>query len=94
MQSFSFNPPINLVEEGKWLLRVTSFECTKSVFNITSENSSFSTTIPGHWESKSAEKTMDEPIKLLELRSQKSVELHVEQGRKKGLILINDYSLS
>ena len=26
MQTFSFNPPINLVEEGKWLLGVTSLK--------------------------------------------------------------------
>ena len=26
MQTFSFNPPINLVEEGKWLLAVTSLK--------------------------------------------------------------------
>ena len=26
MQPFSFNPPINLVEEGKWLLGMTSFD--------------------------------------------------------------------
>ena len=37
-QKFSFNPPINLIEEGKWLLGVTSLECTNSVFNITNEN--------------------------------------------------------
>ena len=35
MQTFSFNPPINLAEEGKWLLAVTSFEATNSVLNIT-----------------------------------------------------------
>ena len=35
---FSLNPPINLVEEGKWLLGVSSFECTNSVFNINNEN--------------------------------------------------------
>ena len=35
MQTLSFNPSINLSEEGKWLLAVTSFECTNSVFNIT-----------------------------------------------------------
>ena len=51
METFSFIHPINLVEEGKWLLGVTSFECTNSVFNITNENNSFSITIPGHWES-------------------------------------------
>ena len=94
MQTFSFNPPINLVEEGKWLLAVSSFECTNSVFNITNENNSISITIPGHWNSESAEKTIDELNKLLELRSQNDIDLHVEQVRKKGIILINDYSLS
>ena len=34
METFSFSPPINLVEEGKWLIAVTSFEATNSVFNI------------------------------------------------------------
>ena len=94
MQTFSFNPPIMLLEEGKWLLAVSSFECTNSVFNITNENNSFSIIIPGHYETESAEKTIDELNKLLELRSQNGIDLHVEQVRKKGLILINDYSLS
>ena len=94
MQTFSFNPPINLVEEGKWLLGVSSLECTNSVFNITNKNGLFSIIVPGHWESESAEKTIDELNKLLELRSENGIELHVEQVRKKGLILINDYSLS
>ena len=31
-QTFSFNPPINLVEEGKWLMAVSLFDCTNSVF--------------------------------------------------------------
>ena len=94
MQTFSFNPPINLFEEGKWLLAVSSFECTNSVFNITNENNSLSIIVPGHYETESAEKTINEPNKLLELRSQNGIELHVEQVRKKGLISINDYSLS
>ena len=94
MQTFSFNPPINLFEEGKWLLAVSSFECTNSVFNITNENNSFSIIVPGHYETESAEKTINQLNKLLELRSQNGIELHVEQVRKKGLILINDYSLS
>ena len=55
-QTFSFNPPINLVEEGKWLLGVSSFQCTNSVFNITNENNSFSIIIPGHYQNKSDEK--------------------------------------
>ena len=94
MQSFSFNPPINLVEEGKWLLGVSSFECTNSVFNITNKNSYFSIIVPGHWESKSAEKTIDELNKLLELRS---LELHVKEVRKRGnkiKIGDNEYKLS
>ena len=81
MQTFSFNPPINLFEQRKWLLGVSFFECTKSVFNISNENNSFSIIIPGHYETESAEKTIDELNKLLELRS---LELHVEEVRKRG----------
>ena len=94
MQTFSFNPPIHLIEEGKWLLAVSSFECTNFVFNITNENNSFSIIIPGHYQNKSDEETINELNKLLEFRSQNGIELNVEQDRKKGLILINDYSLS
>ena len=86
MRTFSFNPPNNLVEEDKWLLAVNSFECTNSVFNITNENNSFSITVPGHWNSKSAEQTIDEVNKLINLRSENDIELHTEQVRKKGLI--------
>ena len=94
MQTFSFNPPINLFEEGKWLMAVSLFDCTNSVYNITNENNSFSIIIPGHYQNKSDEETIDKLKKLLELRSENGIELHVEQVRKKGLILINDYSLS
>ena len=94
MQTFSFNPAINLQEEGKWLLAVSSLECTNSVFNITNENNSFSIIIPGHYQTESAEKTIDELNKLLELRS---LELHVKEVRKRGnkiKIGNNDYKLS
>ena len=94
MQTFSFNPPINLIEEGKWLIAVSSFECTNSVFNITDDNNSFSIIIPGHYEDKFAEKTINDLNKLLEL---KSLELHVEEVRKRGdIIKIGDkeYKLS
>ena len=80
-QTFSFNPPINLVEQDKWLLTVSSFECTSSVFNITNENNSFSIIIPGHYQNESDEKTIDNLNKLLEL---KSLELHVEGVKKRG----------
>ena len=93
-QTFSFNPPIKLVEESKWLLGVTSFDFTNSVFNITNKNNSFSITIPGHWETKSAEKTTDELSKFLDLRSENGSDLHVEQIRIKRLPLINGYSSS
>ena len=81
MQTFSFNPPIILFEEGTWLLGVSSFECTNSIFNITNENNSFSIIIPGHYQNKSDEKTINDLNKLLEL---KSLELHVEEVRKRG----------
>ena len=80
MQTFSFNPPINLVEEGKWLLAVSSFECANSVFKATDDNTSFSIIIPGHYQNKTDEKTIDNLNKLLEL---KSLELHVEEVKKK-----------
>ena len=80
-QTFSFNPPINLIEEDKWLLAVSSFECTNSVFNITDENNSFSIIIPGHYQNKTDEKTIDDLNNLLEL---KSLELHVEEVKKRG----------
>ena len=81
MQTFSFNPPINLVEKGKWLLGLSSLECKKSVFNITNENNSFSIFIPDHYRTEFAEKMIIDLNNLLEL---KSLELHVEDIRKRG----------
>ena len=40
MDTFSFSPPTNLLEEVKWLLVVTSFEATNSVLKRTDENNS------------------------------------------------------
>ena len=94
MQAFSLKPQINLVEEGKWLLAVSLFDCTNSVFNITNENNSFSIIIPGHYQNKSAEKAIDELNNLFEL---KSLELHVKEVRERGhQIIIGDkeYKLS
>ena len=84
MQTFTFSPPINLFEEGKWVLGVTSFECTNSVFNINNENNSFSIIIPGHYKTEFAKKVINDLNKLIELRS---LELHVEEVRKRGNIL-------
>ena len=94
MQTFLFNPPINLVEEGKWLLGLPSLECTNSVFNITNENNSFSIILPGHYLTEFAEKMIDDLNKLLEL---KSLEVHVEEVGKRGIkikIGNNEYKLS
>ena len=81
MQTISFNPPINLLEEGKWLLIVSSSECANSVFNITIDNNSFSIIIPGHYQTEFAEKMINDLNKLLEL---KSLELHVKEVKKRG----------
>ena len=94
MQTLSFNPPINLFEEGKWLLGVSSLECTNSVFNITNENNSFSIIIPGHYETEFAEKIITDLNKLIDL---KSLELHVKEVQKRGYkikIGDNEYKLS
>ena len=76
MQTFSFNTPINLLEEGKWLLGVSSFECTNSVFNITNEKNSFSITTPGHWIPENAHETIAKLKELLEL-DKRDLALHI-----------------
>ena len=94
MQVFSFSPPINLVEEGKWLMAVSLFDCTNSVFNINNENNSFSIIIPGHYKTEFAKKVINDLNKLIQLRS---LELHVEEVRKRGnkiKIGDNEYELS
>ena len=82
IQTFSLNPPNILFEEGKWLLAVSSFECTNSVFNIIKENNSFAVIIPGHWDSESVGKAIGEFQKLLEVRSH---ELHVKDFKKEEI---------
>ena len=96
-QTFSFNPPISLVEEGEWLLAVSSFECTNSVFNITNENNSCSIIIPVHYENKSDEITIERLNTLLERRSENGIELHVQEVMNRGHLLLLDgkeYKLS
>ena len=92
VETFSFNPPINLVEEEKWLLAVTSFEATNSVIIMTNENKNFSITIPGHWNPTSAEKTIHKLNKLLEPLSQNDIDLRVEQIKKETIFLNRNYS--
>ena len=59
MQTFLFNPPINIFEEGKWMLAVTYFEATYSIFNLNDENNSFSAKIQGYWLSGGSQETIN-----------------------------------
>ena len=87
METFSFNPPINITEENKCLLAVTSFECTNSVFNITDENNSFSISPPGYWNAEDGEELTTMLNKFVELRSENDIELHVKEVEKRGIRL-------
>ena len=86
MENFSFNRPINLSEEAKWLLTVTSFEATDSVFNITNKNNSFLTIILVCWRISNylEDNFIDKLKSLLKLIFQKDIELHVAQITKTG----------
>ena len=77
MQTFSFDPAINLVQEGKWFLAVTSFETTNSVLNITNENNSFSIWTAGHWSSEDDKELITNLKIKLEPRSENYVNLPV-----------------
>ena len=79
MQTFSFNPQLDLIEESKWLLAVISLEATISVFNVINENNSFSISTPFHWSPEDGEEFSNKLNKLLELRSESDIELHVNQ---------------
>ena len=75
MQTFSFNPPINLAEENKSFLGVTSFEATISVFNITNENNKFLFSLPGRWRIPNylEDVIIDKLSNLLKFRSQNDI---------------------
>ena len=83
METFSFNPLINLFEESKWLLTVIGFETTNSVLNITHEKKCFSITIEGPWSSRGNDKNISKLQKLSEMRQNNDIELHVEEVRKR-----------
>ena len=69
MENISFNPLINLSEEGKWFLAVTSFQANNYIFNITDENSSFSITTSGYWTSRRGAATINKLRDLLALEN-------------------------
>ena len=80
MPTFSINTPIYLFEEGKWLLAVTNFAGTNSVFSITDENSN--TTTPGQRTPERGGKIIDNLNKLMELRFENDIQLHVKEVEK------------
>ena len=86
IERFSFSPPNKVYQEGEWLLAVTSFEATSSVFIITAENNSFSIRIPCHWRIRNylEEEIFDYLKNSQKLRTQNYIELHVEEVRKRG----------
>ena len=84
LETFSFNPPINLAEEGKWLLAISLFEATNCDFYITYENNSFSISTPTHWNSDDGEQLINKLNNLLEPRSENDIELHVKEVEKRG----------
>ena len=64
---------------------MTSFEATNSVCNRTNRNISFSITTPGYWSYRECAETIHKlQKKILELRSQNDIELHVEEVRKRA----------
>ena len=84
MQSFSFSPPINLLEGGKWVLGLTSFEAINYVFNIENQNCSFSISIPGYWIARGGQQTIIRMKELVELREENDIELHAAEVRKRA----------
>ena len=85
VETSSFSPPLNLVEEGKWLLGVSSFQANNSVLNITDENNSFSITTPSHWNSDDGEEFFNKLNSLLELRFENDIKLHLKNMKKEVL---------
>ena len=79
-----FNPPINLVEEGKWMIAVTSSDGTNAIFDITDEKNSFSISIPGYLSAWGGQETNDKLQEFSKFRARNDIELHVEEIRKKG----------
>ena len=82
-ETFSLSPLISLSEKGKWLLAVTSFEANNSVFILYRRNNSFSITIPGFWSIRGCAENDNRLQKLLKLRSERDIKLHVEEVRKR-----------
>ena len=96
-QIFPFSPAIILFEEESWLLAVTIFQATNSLYEINHGNDSVSNTTPGHWSCEDGEGTMRTLQNLSKLGYQNDVELNVEEVEKRSTLIKkseNDYKLS
>ena len=82
-ETSSFSPLINLSEDKKWLLAVTSFDATNSVFIKTKENKIFSASSPGFWSSRGGAEIRNKLQKLLKMRHNNDIQVHVEEFRNK-----------
>ena len=60
METSSFLQVLNLLEEGKWLLAVASFETTNSVFDKTPENKILSFSTTSRWVPDGSEEIVDQ----------------------------------
>ena len=82
VQTFRFRHQKNLIEGCNWLLVVSSFGATNSVFKISDENNSFPYSTPSHCNSEDGENFNNKLHRLLELRSESDIDLHVKNGKK------------
>ena len=78
---------MNVSDQKKNLLEVPTFEATISVFITTDDNNSFPITTTGHWSSKVGEETIDKVNNLLELRSQRGIDLQVKEAEQRCLMM-------
>ena len=83
LETFSFNFPKNISEEGKWLLAVSSFEATNTFFMKLMK------TVVLHFHHQDngiagrGDEVFNKLNELLELRSQNDIELLVEEVKKR-----------
>ena len=75
---------MNLAELKKWLLAVTYFQVTNSVFNINEENNNFSVSTPKQCRPEASGEIIDKLNISLELRSENAIEIHVNEVKKRG----------
>ena len=87
MHTFSFNSPIKISDEGKWLLAVTSFEATITVFKRADENNSFEIIKPGSWKIPSCleDNVVDKLKNLRKPKHENNIELQVLEVRKRNI---------